>query len=151
MNTILLFLFVLSGGLGLLIGYFLRQRIARSRADSVEAKAEKLINDTKAKQQEMLLRAREKAMQIIDEAKKEEETRRQELRAIQQRLEKRESMFDQKLLELQDKQQKLQERVEKLNEIKAEVEKLRDEAILKLQAVAALTQEQAREELLKQV
>ena len=47
MNTILLFLFVLSGGLGLLIGYFLRQRIARSRADSVEAKAEKLINDTK--------------------------------------------------------------------------------------------------------
>ena len=151
MNTILLFLFILSGGLGLLIGYFLRQRIARSRADSVEAKAEKLINETKAKQQEMVLRAREKAMQIIDEAKKEEETRRQELRLIQQRLEKRESMFDQKLLELQDKQQKLQERVDKLNEIKAEVEKLRDEAILKLQAVAALTQEQAREELLKQV
>ena len=108
MNTLALFLFILSGGLSFLIGYFLRQRVARSHANSVEAKVEKLINETKAKQQEMMLRAREKALQIIDEAKKEEETRRQELRSIQQRLEKRESLFDQKLLELQDKQQKMQ-------------------------------------------
>ncbi len=151
MNILSIFLALFSLGIGLLIGYLLRRQIGRARADSVEAKAEKVINETKVKQQEMLLRAREKALQIIDAAKKEEEARRQELRLIQQRLEKRESLFDQKLLELQDKQQKMQERLDKINAVKAEVEHLREEAIVKLQTVAGLTQEEAKAELLKQV
>ena len=151
MNILSFILFLFSLGAGLLIGYLLRRQIGRARADSVETKAEKVINETKVKQQEMLLRAREKALQIIDAAKKEEEARRQDLRLIQQRLEKRESLFDQKLLELQDKQQKMQERLDKINAVKAEVEHLREEAIVKLQTIAGLTQEEAKAELLKQV
>ncbi|MBI5732288.1 MAG: ribonuclease Y [Candidatus Magasanikbacteria bacterium] len=138
-------------GLGLVLGYILRKKVARTQADSIEVKAEKIINDTKTKQQEMLIRAKERALQIIDAAKHEEENRRQELRLIQQRLEKREALFDQKLLELQDKQQKIQEKVEKINQIQNDVQRLRDEELLKLQTVAGLSKEEAMEELFKKV
>lgn len=151
MNNIFLIIALFSLGVGLFIGYFLRRQIARARADSIEAKAEKIINETKAKQQEMLLRAKERALQIIDAAKKDEEGRRQELRLIQQRLERRETLFDQKLLELQDKQTKMQEKVEKINQVKTEIEQLRAEAVNKLQGIAGLTKDEAKEELFKQV
>src|SRR3989339_2082395 len=137
--------------LGLIIGYFVRKQIAKTQADSIEAKAEKIIAETKTKQQEMLIRAKEKALQMIDDSKREDENRRKELRVIQQRLEKRETLFDQKLLELQDKQQKIQEKVEKINQIQAEVQTIREEEISKLQKIAELSREEARDELFKKV
>ncbi|MCX6778846.1 MAG: ribonuclease Y [Candidatus Magasanikbacteria bacterium] len=136
---------------GVIIGYFVRKQIAKNQADSIEAKAEKIIAETKVKQQDMLFRAKEKSLEMMDESKREDENRRKELRVIQQRLEKRETLFDQKLLELQDKQQKIQEKVEKITQIQAEVQALREEEIVKLQKISNLTREEAKDELFKKV
>lgn len=152
MNQIFTFFLAFSGlGLGILIGYILRKKIAATQADSIEAKAQKIIDETKAKQQDMLLKAKERALQMIETAKHEEESRRKELRMIQQHLEKRETLFDQKILELQDKQQKLQEKADKITQIKAEIEVLQEQEVVKLQEVANLSQDAAKEELLRQV
>src|SRR3989339_1216837 len=97
------------GGVG---GYFLRKKFAQAQANSLEAKAEKMITEAKTKQQELVIEGKEKAQKILDEAKNEEKQVRAELHSAQQRLEKRETMFDQKLLEFQDTQTKLQEKVE---------------------------------------
>ena len=137
--------------IGIALGYFLRKKIAQSRADSIEIKSEKKLNEIKLKQQEMLLEARDKASKITDEAKKEEEAGRRELRALQQRLEKRESLFDQKLLELEDERQKLQKQAEKINALKNEIIAKREEAVQELEKLSGFNQEQAREELLKRV
>ncbi|MFA5061734.1 MAG: ribonuclease Y [Patescibacteria group bacterium] len=138
-------------GIAFLLGYILRKKIAQAQANSIEAKAEKLLNEAKTKQQEFILQAKEKGAQIIDEAKREEKQLRQELHSVQQRLEKRENMFDQKLLEFQDKQQKLQEKVEKVQQIKQDLEKMRDQEIEKLQGIAGLTRDEAKTELLVRV
>lgn len=148
----ILFLAILFGiALGIGIGYVLRKKLAQIQANSLEAKAEKTLTETKLKQQEMLLAARDKSLKIIDEAKKEEETVRQELRAEKQRLEKRENLFDQKLLELEDERGKLGQKAEKIAALQSELEAKREEAIKKLAAVAALSQEEAREELMRRV
>ena len=86
-------------------------------ANSKEAKAEKILSEAKTKYQESILEAKEKAVQMLEEAKREERKMRQDLQSAQQRLEKRESMFDQKLLEFQDKQTKLQEKIDFFMEI----------------------------------
>jgi ribonuclease Y len=152
MNQIFSFVMAFMGlGLGILIGYILRKKIAATQADSIEAKAQKVIDETKAKQQEMLLKAKERALQMIDTAKNDEENRRKELRLIQQRLEKRETLFDQKILELQDKQQKIQEKVDKINTVKAEIETLREAEVQKLQTIANLTKDDAKAELFRLV
>ena len=59
--------------MGIIIGYFLRKQIAQARANSVEARAEKMIGEAKNKEKQLLLQAKEKAIKVIDDAKKEEE------------------------------------------------------------------------------
>jgi len=90
-----------TGALGIGVGYVVRKKLAQSQANSVEAKAEKKLTEAKTKQQEMILDAKEKAQKILDDVKKEEQQNRQEIRQMQQRLEKRENMFDQKLMDLE--------------------------------------------------
>jgi len=142
---------IIALGVGLGVGYFLRKKLAQAQANSVEAKAERLLMEAKTKQQEYILEAKEKAEKIIEEAKREERQIRQELHDEKQRLEKRETMFDQKLLEFQDNQTKLQEKIERVKQIKQEIEDLKQQQINKLQVVAEMSKDDAKMELLKMV
>jgi len=152
MNELIILVVALVGiGGGFVFGYFLRKKLAQAQANSVEAKAERLLIEAKTKQQEYILDAKEKAVKIIEEAKREEKQTRQEIHSEKQRLEKRETMFDQKLLEFQDNQTKLQEKIERVKQIKQEIENLKVQEMEKLQAVAAMTNEEAKMELLKMV
>jgi ribonucrease Y len=142
---------VVLAGAGMVVGYFLRKKLAQAQANSIEAKAEQMLTEAKTRQQEYILQAKDKAGQILDEAKREERQLRTELHNIQQRLERREGMFDQKLLEFQDKQQKLQEKVERVQQIKQELEKMKDQEVENLQQLSSLTKEEAREELIRRI
>lgn len=133
---------------GTAAGYYLRKILAKRLTGSIEEKAEKLLAETKTKQRELLLQARDKAIKIIDDAKKEEEERRQELLGAQKRLEKRESLFDQKLLDLQEKQQKLFDRANQIEKVKAEIQKIKEDQLAKLERVANLTRDEAKKLLL---
>ncbi len=133
---------------GTAAGYYLRKILAKRLAGSIEEKAEKILAETKNKQRELLLQARDKALKVIDDAKHEEEERRKELLAAQKRLEKRESLFDQKLLELQEKQQKLFERAGQIEKVKGEIQKIKEEQMAKLERVANLSREDAKKLLL---
>lgn len=155
MNTTTLLLIIGSSASGLTIGiaagYFARKKIAQAEANSIEARADKILTEAKTKQQEYILQAKEKAVKIIDEIKQEEKQIRHDINKKQHRLEQRENMFDQKLLEFQDKQQKLQEKVEKVQAIKKEIENIKEDQLAKLQNIARLNKEQARDELLQKV
>ncbi|MFA6427505.1 MAG: ribonuclease Y [Candidatus Magasanikbacteria bacterium] len=139
----------LIAGIGL--GYIIRKQVAKARANSVEAKADALMHEAKDKEKEILLQAKDKAIKIIDEAKHEEEERRKELRQIQQRLEKRETMFDQKLLDFEDSKTRLQKKVEEIQAIKQKVDQMHVEATERLQTVAGMDKQQAIEELMAHV
>ncbi|MDG1949662.1 MAG: ribonuclease Y [bacterium] len=147
------------GGAG---GYTIRKVQARKSGDHAEARAEKLIADAKAQQQDIfqetktrqqnaLLKAKDKALKIIDEAKHEEKSRRRDIQDQQRRLEKRENLFDKKLIEIEEKKDKLEERKKKLEDVKVELEVIREEQVAKLQEVAGLSREEAEGRLLKEV
>ncbi len=150
-NYIWAILAIIGTGAGAGFGYFLRKKIAQAQANSMEAKADKMLTEAKTHQQEIILQGKEKATQIVDEAKREEKTVRQELHTVQERLERRETMFDQKLLELQGNQQKLQEQANKIQQVKLEIEKMRDQEIERLQEIANLSKDAAKAELLSRV
>lgn len=138
-------------GLGTAFGYYLRKKIAAAQVNSLETKAEQILTEAKNKQQTIIVEAKEKAVQFMADAKVEEQKLRQEVSAEKVRLEKRETLFDQKLLEFQDNQTKLTEKIEKVNKIKTEIEQIREQQMATLQKVAALTREQAVELLMKKV
>jgi ribonuclease Y len=147
MSNLLLLIIIFS--VGTAVGYYLRKTQAVRQIGSAEEKAQKILAEAKSKQKELLLQAKDKAIKIIDDAKREEEERRKELLAAQKRLEKRESLFDQKLLELQEKQQKLYDKANQIEKLKAEIQKIKEEQIAKLERIANLSREEAKKLLLE--
>lgn len=144
--------FIISAGaiiIGFAIGYVMRKLIAQREVEGAEAKVQNLISEAKNKQKEILLQSKDKALKIIDDAKKEEQQRRQEVNYLQKRLEKRESIFDQKLLDLENKQQKLLDKAKEIEQVKEKVNQIRDEQLAKLEKIAKMTRDQAKEVLLE--
>lgn len=139
----------IAAGIGL--GYILRKQIAQARANSIEAIAEKKLVEAKNKEQEILLHAKEKAIKVIDDAKKEEEERRRDLQKMHERLEQREVTFEKTLLEFEDRKTRLQGKVEEIQAIKQKIDAVHEEAFVKLQTVAGYSSDQAKEELLHKV
>lgn len=137
-----------AGLVGIGCGYGLRSFIGKQQIASAEYKAERILQEAKNKQKEVLIEAKDKALEIIGEAKKEEEARRKDLQHLQERLEKREGLFDQKLLSLENKQQELADYSAKLDLAKEEVKRVKEEQLAKLEKIARLTQEEAKQVLL---
>ncbi len=133
------------------IGFFLQKQLAKSKIGHAEEKAQKIITEGKTKQKELLLEAQDKALKIIDESKKEESERRKEINDVQRRLEQRENSFSQKLLSLQEKQQSLYDKVNEVGTIKEKIKKIKQDQVEKLEKIAQLSKDQAKEILLKNI
>ncbi|MDD4289700.1 MAG: ribonuclease Y [Patescibacteria group bacterium] len=135
--------------LSVFIGYKLRQTIAKNSVNSAERKAEEILEKAKEKSQDILLQAKEKAISIIDEAKKEENDRRKEITHTQKRLEERESLFDKKLLDLENKNQSLADKAEKIEHLKTEIKKIQEMQMERLEKISKMTKDEAKDVLLE--
>lgn len=132
-------------------GYFFYKKRTATQISGAEGKAEKILSEAKGKQKRYELEAQEKALKIIEEAKKEEISRRHEINELQRRLEQRENSFSQKLLDLQEKQQKLYDKVNEVQEIKEKIKQIKEEQLAKLEKIAGLTTDEAKEALFKNI
>ncbi|MBI4433287.1 ribonuclease Y [Candidatus Uhrbacteria bacterium] len=150
-EVLLLFGSVLFLGVGGVVGYAYRHIIASRHVSAAERRAEEILQDAKRREHDFLLKAKEKGLKIVDDAKREETERRHELTALQQRLEKRETLFDQKLIEFQEQQSRVDEQRTKLEDIKRNLETLQVSALAKLEETAQLTRADAQERLLEHV
>lgn len=149
MSPVFLILTALLGAAaGGAVGFALRQRLAAGKIGSAEAKAQQILSDAKTQAQKAAQDASDKGLKLVEDAKREAATLRNELNEEKKRVEKREALFDQKLLEFQDKVTKLAEKAAAVEADRAAVATLKDEQIEKLQAIAGLTREQAAERLM---
>jgi ribonuclease Y len=135
--------------IGVVAGYFIRRMIATSRLSDAEQRAQRALQEAREQEKSIILSAKEKAITIIDEGKQEAEQRRKEVEHTQKRLESRESLFDKRLLEIEEKQQTLAERAKKIEEAKEQIRALQQQQIDKLEKIAGLTVEQAKEVLMR--
>lgn len=137
--------------LGSVLGYYVRQNIAKRRAGSLEARLQKRVLDVKEETAATIKKAEAKAADIVDRAQREVDERRREFLKAQQVLLNRESLLTSKISSFEEKEKELQEKGEKLKGIKEDLEKLRSEAEAKLEKVAELSRGDAKKELLQLV
>ncbi|MFW0837424.1 MAG: ribonuclease Y [Candidatus Komeilibacteria bacterium] len=133
---------------GFSIGYLIRKYVGFRSIDSAERKAEDIITEAKTKQKQILLEASDKSIKVLDKANNEAEERRKEINHLQQRLEKREGLFDQKLMDLENRQQKLYDKAKQVEALKKEIEQVKARQMEKLEQIGQLSQEQAQEILI---
>jgi len=153
MDNLFLYIGLTLGSLifGVILGYYTRQTIAKKQAGTIEAKLNKLITEAKTQARETLLRAKDKAVSILEEAKREEHERRVQLNRLEEKLNKREQELEKQSNELKQKTEEFKQKVLQLKEIKKEVEQLREEAVHRLESVAKLSLAEAKEELFQLV
>jgi ribonuclease Y len=145
------FLYIIIGLIAFLGGWWLKKLQALTRANSAELKAEKIISETKTKEKQIIIEAQDKALKIIDQAKKDADKQRHEISETQKRLEQRESTFSQKLLELQDKQQIIYDKISQIEEAKERVKKIHEEQTAVLEKITGLNREQAIDKLIERL
>ena len=135
--------------IGLIFGFLLKQVFTSKAILSAKKRADNILEETKKKGQNLILEAKEKSTNIIEEAKIEERERRKQLQQLENRINKRESLFDRKLLELE----KNKTDNEKLNKLldgeREDIKKIRKEQLAKLEKIAKLTSTEAKDVILK--
>lgn len=132
-------------------GYLLRQHLTKRDISSANAHAETIMNRAKEQEQRILLEAKERAISVLEDSKKEEEERRKEIRNAQKRLEERENRFDQKLLELEERKTQVEKNREELEMMKLELKELQEKEKTQLEKVANMSADQAKEHLLTKI
>ena len=137
--------------LGAIIGYYVRQSIAKRRAGTLEAKLQKKVLQVKEETATTIKKAEAKASDIVNKAQKEVDDRRREFLKAQQILLDRESLLDTKIAAFDQKEQDLKDKAEKLKSVREDLDSLRKTAEEKLEKAANLSREEAKKELLSLV
>jgi len=144
---------IVIGVLGLLVGtslgYYVRQIIAKKQLNTAEGKASKIVEEAEKKAQEALIEAKSKAVNILEEAKKKELDREKQIIRSEERLEKKELALDKKTEEIERGRAMLEKKAEEIREIKKEAEKAREQELQRLEKIAGLSKEEAKNILLQ--
>jgi len=140
---------VLSIGIGLFLGYVIRQKIAQKYSDSIETKLKSRIEKVREEAKNVVLEAREKATKILEEAEEENKKRKIQVDKMEERLFQREELVDKKQKELIEEERENKRIFEKIQNLKTELEKLQKSELESLEKVAGLSVKEAKEELLE--
>ena len=145
----MILLYILIGlVLGAIIGYLVRQQLAGKKVGSAEARAEKILDDAKAKEKEMMLEAKSRSLEIIDQAKKQEADFRAQIVRFEERIDRREKDLDQKSNQLDRQKADLEKKGEQIKQIQEEITQLRQKQLENLEKIAGMTREEASKVLL---
>ncbi len=141
--------------MGVIAGFLLSKKIGAKHLEGAKSQAERLLREAfqEADQQkrEKLTEAREEIYKLRQEAEKEIKDRRGELQRAERRLEQKEENFDRKLDKLAHREEEVKNRQTELENQLKEVEAIRQEQVTRLEEVAQLSRDEAREILLKEI
>ena len=143
------------GALGFYLGGENRKRTAEAKIGSAEDEAKRIVNDAiktaEAKRKETIVEAKDEAFKLKSEADKEIKDRRAEITRQERRIDQKEEALDKRTTQMERKEEDLKRRSETVEARLDELEQLKLRQTEKLETIAAMTQEDARAVLLKNI
>jgi len=140
---------VASLAIGLVGGYFIRQKIAQRQSDSIEAKLKVRLEKVHEEAKKLVVEAKQKAERIIQEAKEKGRKYKDQLTKLEERLLQREDFLDKRQTGLDQKENDNQEIAQKIQQIKEDIEFLQKQEIKKLEEITHLSLTEAKKRILK--
>jgi ribonuclease Y len=116
--------------------------VNKAKKNSIDSKADKILSDAKKEASDLILRATE-------DAKKEQNERRVEAKKAEKRITEREENLDRKLDEIDKRAEKLRKGEDDLESLKNEIRDIRTKQQEKLEKVAKLTRDEAKQKLIE--
>ena len=154
-TVLLVLVAAVCGALGFYLGGENRKRTAEAKIGSAEDEAKRIVNDAiktaEAKRKETIVEAKDEAFKLKSEADKEIKDRRAEITRQERRMDQKEEALDKRSAAMERKEEDLKRRTETVEARLDELEQLKMRQTKKLETIAAMSQEDARAVLLKQV
>lgn len=148
-NPILIAILATLVGVG--IGYTIRQLLLLQAIQKEEYQAGQIVSTANERAKEIELEAKNRAIEIRENADEELERRRQELNREDERLQRRRAELDQRTDRIEKREQRLNKRQSALDRRANDVSQLVDEAKANLQAISNMTTDEAKAALLADV
>jgi ribonuclease Y len=136
---------------GVAIGYFISRYRAEKARREEDAKAQGIVQTSTEKANKIELDARDRALKIVQDAEKDINQRRNEYNREVERLDRRRTELDGRVERLEQREQTLNKRQSTVDRRANDIEKLFDQQMAKLQEIAEMSREQARQILLDEV
>ena len=137
--------------LGVAIGYYLRVIIALGQKSSIEIDIKQMMVGAKEEAQKITDEAKKKSEGRLTELKEEEKKKEVEFKETEKRLIKKDELLDARQTEIDKEVENIKMKVEEVKKIQEKVSKIEEEKKGELEKIARLTEEEAKDELLKDV
>ena len=149
-TTIIVVLAVLAVvGIGAAAWLLLRSKVDGTRVQNASARATNIINQAEEEQRKLLLVAQEEVLQLRTAGENEVMEQRREVNRLESRYLQREEQLEHKVENLENQQKELGVKEAEVQEALLEVEAVKSQQLQKLQEVASLNVEDARQMVLK--
>ena len=146
---------VVCGAACFFIGVAYRRKTAEAKLGSAEEEAKRIVNDAiktaEQKRKESIIEAKDEALRMKTEADKEIKERRCELSRQERRLDQKEEALDKKVSAMEQKEEDQRQRAELVEAKLDELEQLKLRQLEKLETIAGLTQDDAKQLLLNRL
>ena len=140
---------------GLLVGFIIRKKISEAKIGSAELEAKRIVEEgekaAETLKKEALIEAKEKIIKDKNEFEKELRERRNEVTRLERRVAQREETLDKKVESYERKEEILRTKIKEQEDLMAKAEEIRQQQLTKLEAIAGLSREEAKEELVRQI
>jgi ribonucrease Y len=140
---------------GVAIGFVVRKTMAQSQAQSAESRAQKVVLDAEREAEQVvraaLVEVKEEIGAMRREAEEEVRTRREEVKRQEARLAQKEEALDHKLAGIDRRSAEMDDRDQQLQKVREHLEHAAERHRQRLESVAQMTSQEAREALMGQV
>ncbi len=146
---------VIGIAVGCVIGFAYRKKIAEREIGSAEAEATRLINEAihngENRKKEMLIEAKDEIHKSRTDLEKEIKDRRAEVTKQERRLEQKEASLDKKTEANERREEELNRKIAEAAKVQAAAEEAHRQQLTTLEKISGLTQEEAKQELLRSI
>jgi ribonuclease Y len=142
---------VVGAGAATAVVYQLARRQFAAQSQREQANTTALLEEARARQREILLEAKDEALRIRREQEEEIREFRTDLTRQERRLQQKEENLDRKIDGLERRERQVQRREAETEQVRQEIEQVKLQQQRELERVAAMTSDEAREQLLAKV
>lgn len=132
-------------------GFLVSRLLSNYRSGSAEQQAKKKVEEAQASAQDLVLKAKEKAVEILEEAKGEEKARKNQLDKMEERILKKEDQVEAEAKEVEKQKVKIVQDVEKIKLAKQQIDEMKGRVAIELEKAAGMTRDEAKERLEKEI
>src|SRR5438874_7548221 len=135
---------LVAGLVGFGIAMVLRRSFALGSETAARANADRLLAEARARQNQIILEAKDEALKVAKTAELENRERRAELQRYEGRLDKKDEQLDQKIAQVDERDRRLGQQEQEPDGERGKIAQLQEDQRTELARVASLTMAAAR-------